>query len=160
MSSNIQQNTLLTIDNLQIAKSQVVVVYTEWNESIVQELKNGVCDVMAQHPEVELKEIAVPGCIEIPFTIQQIYKKSKPDAFIALGCVIKGDTPHFDYVCQSITQGITHLNTQQNSPVVFGVLTVNDFQQAIDRIGGKDGHKGQEAAITALKMLHLKQNII
>ncbi len=158
MSSKESQTTLLSINNLQISKSQVVIVYTEWNESVINELRKGVQDILSQYPEIETKEIAVPGAIEIPFAIQQIYKKDRPDAFIALGCVIKGDTPHFDYVCQSITQGITILNTNIESPIVFGILTVNNYQQAMDRVGGKDGHKGQEAAITALKMINFKQN--
>jgi 6,7-dimethyl-8-ribityllumazine synthase len=99
----------------------------------------------------------VPGAIEIPFAINAYVNRAQFDAeaFIALGCIIKGDTPHFDYVCQSVTQGITLLNTQLDAPVIFGVLTVNNEEQANERIGGKHGHKGEEAAVTALKMIAL-----
>ncbi|MBS1973980.1 MAG: 6,7-dimethyl-8-ribityllumazine synthase, partial [Bacteroidetes bacterium] len=80
-------------------------------------------------------------------------KKNKPGAFIALGCVIRGGTPHFDYVCKAVTDGVVQLNLMLPVPTVFGVLTVDDQQQAEERIGGKHGHKGEEAAITALKMM-------
>ena len=101
--------------------------------------------------------ITVPGAFEIPFAIKNYYetagKKNKADAFIALGCVIKGDTPHFAYVCQAITNGVLQLNLLLPVPTIFGVLTVNTEEQAIERIGGKHGHKGEEAAITAMKMI-------
>ena len=101
--------------------------------------------------------ITVPGAFEIPFAIKNYYetagKKNKADAFIALGCVIKGDTPHFEYVCQAITNGVLQLNLLLPVPTIFGVLTVNTEEQAIERIGGKHGHKGEEAAITAMKMI-------
>ena len=158
MASTTENKSLLQTDNLQIQHSQVVVVYTEWNKSIINELRKGVREVFMQFPQIVLHEIEVPGCVEIPFAIHQHYKHLKADSYIALGCVIQGDTPHFDYVCQSVTQGITQLNLQINSPVIFGILTVLNQQQALDRIGGSAGHKGQEAAITALKMMHLNQN--
>ena len=82
------------------------------------------------------------------------------DAYIAFACVIRGDTPHFDYVCQSITQGITTLNIQLPAPVIYGVLTVNTEAQALERIGGQHGHKGEEAAITALKMIAAKRSLL
>ncbi len=104
--------------------------------------------------------VEVPGAVEIPFAINSYWNKmsKKPDAFIALGCVIKGDTPHFDYVCTSITNGITQLNITLPVPVIFGVLTVNNLRQAKERIGGKHGHKGEEAAATALKMISLNES--
>ena len=85
-------------------------------------------------------------------------EKNKADAFIALGCVIKGDTPHFDYVCKAVTDGVTQLNLSLPVPTIFGVLTVNTEEQANERIGGKHGHKGEEAAVTALKMIALNQS--
>lgn len=153
-------DNLLNTDNLQIPDSQVVVVYTEWNASIVDELRNGVRAILGRFPGVKITEIAVPGCIEIPFVINQHAQNRKADAYIALGCVIRGETPHFDYVCQSVTQGITTLNTSITTPVVFGILTVDDHQQALDRLGGAHGHKGQEAAVTALKMIHIYHNFL
>ncbi|MBK6819125.1 MAG: 6,7-dimethyl-8-ribityllumazine synthase [Bacteroidetes bacterium] len=149
-------STLLQINNLQIPHSQVVVIYTEWNEPIIHELRQGVREIMNLFPAIQLHEIAVPGCVEIPFAIKQhAAHHHKTAAYIALGCVIKGDTPHFEYVCQSVTQGITQLNVTLNSPVTFGILTVLNQQQAYERLGGVHGHKGKEAAITTLKMIHL-----
>ena len=86
------------------------------------------------------------------------YKDDKPHAFIALACVIRGDTPHFDYVCKAVTDGVLQLNLLLPVPTIFGVLTVDNQEQADERIGGKHGHKGEEAAITALKMITLKQS--
>ncbi len=93
--------------------------------------------------------------LRLKITGQIPVRKIEPDAFIALGCVIKGDTPHFDYVCKAITDGVVQLNLSLPVPTIFGVLTVNNEEQAIERIGGKHGHKGEEAAITAMKMIGL-----
>jgi 6,7-dimethyl-8-ribityllumazine synthase len=87
------------------------------------------------------------------------YQACKPDAFIALGCIIKGDTPHFDYVCKAVTDGVLQLNLQLPIPTIFGVLTVDTLEQANERIGGSVGHKGEEAASTALQMIALSQKI-
>ena len=137
----------------------VIIVKTEWNAPIINKLEAG-CKKILKANGVQSKTIVVPGAIEIPFAINAYTKALKPvHAFIALACVIKGDTPHFEYVCQSVTQGISLLNTQLNVPVIYGVLTVNNEQQALERIGGKHGHKGEEAALTALKMICLKEAI-
>jgi 6,7-dimethyl-8-ribityllumazine synthase len=107
----------------------------------------------------KITTITVPGAFEIPFAIKRFWdsrgKKKRPDAFIALGCVIRGDTPHFDYICKAVTDGVVQLNLSLPVPVIFGVLTVDNEEQAKERIGGKHGHKGEEAAITALKMLKI-----
>jgi len=140
-------------------EAMVIIVKTEWNAPITDKLEAG-CKRIFKANGVKTKTIIVPGAVEIPFAISAYNKsKNETDAFVALACIIKGDTPHFDYVCQSITQGITTLNTQLNVPVIYGVLTVNDEQQAIERIGGKHGHKGEEAAITALKMIALNRSL-
>lgn len=138
----------------------VVLVKTEWNAAIVDELESGARKLLTRHGVRNIETITVPGAVEIPFAIKAYwdvvkYKDLKPDAFIALGTVIRGDTPHFDYVCASVTQGVTGLNLQLPVPVIFGVLTVENEQQARERIGGKHGHKGEEAGITALKMISL-----
>jgi 6,7-dimethyl-8-ribityllumazine synthase len=137
----------------------IVLVKTEWNAQIIDELETGCIRVCTQFG-ISTKTLIVPGAIEIPFAIQQCYS-SQPQvtAFIGLGCVIRGDTPHFEYVCQSVTQGITQLNLSLPVPVIFGVLTVNTMEQALERVGGKHGHKGEEAAITAIKMIHLNQQL-
>jgi 6,7-dimethyl-8-ribityllumazine synthase len=142
-----------------IKDALVVLVKTEWNAEIVDELEAGCMKVLDQY-DVLWKTITVPGAVEIPFAVHHAYKHiEKVKAFIALGCVIKGDTPHFDYVCKSVTYGITQLNLNIDVPVIFGVLTVNNEEQAKERIGGAHGHKGEEAAITALKMIALSNKL-
>jgi 6,7-dimethyl-8-ribityllumazine synthase len=154
-----QQDThlLYTTDNLQVYTSQVVLICTEWNDKIIHELVEGAQRILSQYPEVTVSVYKVPGCVEIPFAIRQHALLKGADAYIAFGCVIRGETPHFDYVCQSVTHGISELNIQLNSPVIFGVLTVNNEEQALDRIGGKHGHKGEEAAMAALKMISIQK---
>ena len=138
----------------------IVLIKTEWNAAIVDELEKG-CITALQKQVKKIVTITVPGAVEIPFAIKCYWenagKKKKPDAFIALGCVVRGDTPHFDYVCQAVTDGVVQLNLSLPVPVIFGVLTVNNEEQAHERIGGKHGHKGEEAALTALKMIALKK---
>jgi 6,7-dimethyl-8-ribityllumazine synthase len=137
----------------------VVLVKTEWNADIVNELEIGCMKILDQY-DVRWKTLVVPGAVEIPFAINQCWLASNlPEAFIALGCIIKGDTPHFDYVCKSVTDGVTQLNLTLPVPVIFGVLTVDNEEQAKERIGGKHGHKGEEAAMTALKMMVLNNQL-
>ncbi|HET9058256.1 MAG TPA: 6,7-dimethyl-8-ribityllumazine synthase [Chitinophagaceae bacterium] len=139
----------------------VVIIRTEWNAAIVDELEKGARKILNEHKIKAVTTVTVPGCVEIPFGIKNYWektknkKKKKPDVFIALGTVIRGDTPHFDYVCKAVTEGIVQLNLMLPVPTIFGILTVNNQQQAEERIGGKHGHKGEEAALTALKMLNL-----
>jgi 6,7-dimethyl-8-ribityllumazine synthase len=107
------------------------------------------------------KIISVPGAFEIPFAIKNFWdtyqnKFEKPQVFIALGCVLRGGTPHFDYVCKAITDGVVQLNLTLPVPTIFGVLTVDNQEQADERTGGTHGNKGEEAALTALKMITLK----
>jgi len=138
----------------------VVIVRTEWNAEIVDKLEKGCLKVLHAQNAKCIKILNVPGAVEIPFIIKKYwdlnkYKEVRPQAFIALGCVLKGDTPHFEYVCHAITDGITQLNLILPIPVIYGVLTVNNQQQADERTGGIHGHKGEEAAVTALKMISL-----
>ena len=160
--ANVNNSQLL--NNIQgihkVKDALVFLVKTEWNAAIVDELERGCVRVLEQYG-IGYKVLTVPGAIEIPFAVQQCWANTnEASAFIALGCVIKGDTPHFDYVCQSVTTGITHLNLQLPVPTIFGVLTVNDEQQAKERIGGAHGHKGEEAAITALKMMVMNRKLL
>jgi 6,7-dimethyl-8-ribityllumazine synthase len=140
----------------------VVIVRTDWNAPVVDKLEEGCIKVLRDN-KIAYTLISVPGAVEITFAIQNYweknkYKDCKPDAFIALACVIKGDTPHFEYVCKAATDGIVQLNLQLPIPTIFGVLTVNTQEQADERIGGKHGHKGEEAAATAIKMIALSQS--
>jgi 6,7-dimethyl-8-ribityllumazine synthase len=165
--ASISNSKLLNINTgIQYAKDAcIVLVKTEWNAMIVDELEKGCIAELKKHQVKEIISITVPGAVEIPFAIKSYWDnnanrvgESHPDAFIALGCVVRGDTPHFDYVCKAVTDGVVQLNLTIPSPVIFGVLTVNDEQQARQRVGGKHGHKGEEAAITALKMISLKKS--
>lgn len=139
----------------------VVIVKTEWNAHIINKLEAGARKVLNDNG-IQTKTITVPGAFEIPFAVKNHYAYSStvPDAYITIGTVIRGDTPHFDYVCKAITDGVLQLNLHLDVPVIFGVLTVDDEQQAKERIGGKHGHKGEEAAITAIKMIALNRNLI
>ncbi len=139
--------------------ARVVIVRTEWNAAVINRLQEGAEEVLKLY-DVNPTIVTVPGAFEVPFGIAAHWRThsdsaTAPDAYIALACVIRGDTPHFDYVCQGITEGITRLNVALPVPVIFGVLTVDTGEQAEERIGGKHGHKGKEAAMTALKMIVL-----
>ena len=143
----------------QVRDALVVLVKTEWNAAIADELERG-CKTILDAYNIPYKTLVVPGAVEIPFAIQQCWANTnQPTAFIALGCVIRGDTPHFEYVCNAVTNGIATLNLTIPVPSIFGVLTVNTDEQAQERIGGKHGHKGEEAAITALKMIVLNKKL-
>jgi len=126
---------------------------------VVDELERGCLKIFAAY-SIKTKTIAVPGAVEIPFAIQQYASSHNAiSSFIAFGCVIRGGTPHFEYVCQSVTHGVTQLNLSLSVPVIFGVLTVDNIQQAKERVGGLHGHKGEEAAITAIKMMILNKQL-
>jgi len=138
----------------------VVIVKTEWNESIINELELG-CQKVLDENNVAHKTIVVPGAVEIPFAIKHFWESTsnkKPHAFISLGCVIRGGTPHFDFVCKLVTEGVLQLNLSLPVPTIFGVLTVDNETQAHERLGGVHGHKGEEAAWAAIKMILLSQS--
>ena len=155
-----QGNTELHKGIPQLGDAFVVIVKTEWNSHIVDKLEEGAVKVLNEQG-VSHKTLVVPGAVEIAFAVKSCAQNSaqKADAFITLGTVIKGDTPHFDYVCKAVTEGNTALNLTLDVPVIFGVLTVNNEEQAIQRVGGEHGHKGEEAAITALKMIELNRSV-
>lgn len=141
---------------------EVIIVRTDWNPEIVDELEKGCIRVLKEN-KILFKSITVPGAVEIPFAVKKFYesagrKKDSTGAFVALGCVIRGDTPHFDYVCKAVTDGVSQLNLSLPVPVIFGVLTVENKKQAKERIGGKHGHKGEEAALTAIAMMKLVES--
>lgn len=151
-------NTALSKGIPQLQDAFVIIVKTEWNAHIVNALEKG-CKKVLKANGVAVKTVTVPGAFEIPFavrTLQWSHRKGV-SAYIALGAVIKGDTPHFDYVCKGVTDGIIMLNLSIDVPTIFGVLTVDNEQQALERIGGVHGHKGEEAAITAIKMIDINR---
>ena len=156
--AEVTNGKLLNIDAGIPKKSAcVVLVKTEWNSAIVDELEKGCREKLEALKVKKIITVTVPGAFEIPFAIKKIWentgKKKKPDAFVALGCVVRGDTPHFDYVCKAVTDGVVQLNLLLPVPTIFGVLTVDNEEQARERIGGRHGHKGEEAAVTAFKMI-------
>jgi 6,7-dimethyl-8-ribityllumazine synthase len=136
------------------------VVFSEWNLEITSALKEGAIKTLVANgallENIIIKE--VPGSFELTLGAQYLAEFSDVDAIICLGCVIQGETRHFDFICESVAKGITDLNIKYNLPVIFGVLTPNNQQQALDRSGGKHGNKGDEAAITAIKMLGLRNS--
>ena len=133
---------------------KVAIAAAEWNSEITDALLKGAVDTLKRNgvKQENIYVARVPGTVELTFASQQMAEFYQPDAVIAIGCVVRGDTPHFDYVCQSVTQGITHLNTPFGTPFIFGVLTTNTMEQARERAGGRLGNKGDGAAVAAIKM--------
>lgn len=149
--SNFDSSTVPSGDSLTIG-----LVVSKWNEKITESLFNGAYTTLTEFgvKANNIKRIDVPGSFELVFGSKKMIQ-AKVDVVIAIGCVIKGETEHFDYICQSVSKGIVDLNINFDTPVVFCVLTDNNIQQSIDRSGGKHGNKGVEAAITALKLANL-----
>lgn len=131
------------------------VVVSEWNEEVTEALFQGAFSVLVKHGVARENIIRknVPGSFELSLGAQWLAKEKNIDAVICLGCVIQGETRHFDFICQAVANGITEVGLKYDKPVIFGVLTTNNKKQALERAGGKHGNKGDEAAITAIKML-------
>ena len=140
---------------------RIGIVVSEWNPTITNSLLEGAYSTLVKHGVFDnnITIEHVPGSFELPTGAKFLLKYGKYDAIICLGCVIQGETRHFDFICDAVANAIAQLAIEENRPVIFGVLTTNDMQQAIERSGGKHGNKGIEAAITALKMANLKQQI-
>ena len=140
---------------------RVGIVVSEWNEKITGALLDGACKTLVKHGvrEESINIKTVPGSFELVYGSAAMIEDTSVDAVIAIGCVIRGDTPHFDYICQGTTQGLAELNRQAEVPVIYGLLTCNTMQQALDRCGGALGNKGDECAITALKMIQFRQDL-
>lgn len=137
------------------------IVVAEWNSEVTEALYRGAHTTLLKHGAKEKNIIRkdVPGTFELTLGAQLIAQNTDVDAIIVLGCVIQGETRHFDFICQGVTQGVTTLNIDYSMPFIFGVLTTDNQQQALDRAGGKHGNKGDEAAITAIKMVSLQQSL-
>lgn len=140
---------------------RVAIVAAEWNGHITGALTQGCVETLKEHGVSDdlIDVFHVPGAVELTFAASQLIETGAFDVVIVFGCVIRGGTPHFDYVCQSVTQGITHLNAECDIPVIFGVLTVDNEQDALDRAGGSLGNKGSEAAEAALKMFAFARDV-
>lgn len=145
------------VENVRIA-----IVAAEWNGHITGAMTEGALEVLRGAGLQEGEDVQVfhvPGVVELTFGASQLIEAGLFDAVIVFGCVIRGGTPHFDYVCQSVTQGVTSLNADCDIPVIFGVLTVDTEQDALDRAGGCLGNKGAEAAEAAIKMVDFKRKV-
>ena len=137
-----------------LSRQRYAIIVADWNSEITYKMAQGAVDTFIKHgvAEENIDVIHVPGTVELTYGAARIMKEERVDAVIVIGCVIQGETPHFDYVCQSVTQGVAMLNAQGKVPVIFSVLTVLNQQQALDRCGGKLGNKGIEGAVTAIHM--------
>lgn len=137
------------------------IVFSEWNSFATHSLRDACIETLIKEgvkPE-NIKTFQVPGTFELSYASMQLCKEAKYDAVIAIGCVIKGETPHFDYICSAVSQGIKDCNVLTNTPTIFCVLTDNAKEQSLARSGGKHGNKGIEAAATALMMIDFKKNL-
>ena len=152
--SNYDKNTIPNAKNFRFG-----IVVSEWNETITEGLYNGAITALLDCGAVEENIIRwnVPGSFELVYGAQRMIVTQNMDVVITIGCVIKGETMHFEFVCEGVTQGIKDLNVQTDVPVIFCLLTDNTMQQSIDRSGGKHGNKGTEAAIAAIKMAELRR---
>lgn len=162
MATNLKNLSSYDPDNVaSAADMKFGIVVAEWNVDITGALLEGCVNTLKKHgaSEANIKISWVPGSFELTYGAKLYAESKEVDAVICLGCVIQGETRHFDFICEGVTNGITELNIQYPLPVVFGVLTTNDLQQALDRAGGKHGNKGDEAAITAIKMVEMGRNI-
>jgi 6,7-dimethyl-8-ribityllumazine synthase len=142
-------------------KMRFGIVVSDWNQKVTGSLLNGTLKTLKRHGATDNNIVVkhVPGSFELTLGAQFLAEYDDLDAIICLGCVIQGETPHFSFICQSVTQGITQLNLEYNIPFVFGVLTTINLEQALDRAGGKHGNKGDEAAVTAIKMAALQREM-
>jgi len=158
-TKNLSEYDLTTVPSASEMKFGIVVA--EWNYEVTGALAQGAVDTLKRHGAKDDNIIVkhVPGTFELTLGAQYLAEFAKVDAVIVLGCVIQGETRHFDFICQGVTQGITSLNIKYNKPFIFGVLTTDNQEQALDRAGGKLGNKGDEAALTAIKMLALNSDL-
>jgi 6,7-dimethyl-8-ribityllumazine synthase len=158
MSSAHKNLSIFKTENLpDISWKKFVVIVAEWNDDITEPLAQGAIDTLLKYgaKEANILKVYVPGSFELSYGSQVYAQKADVDAVIAIGCVIQGETKHNDYINHAVAGGLTEVSLKYNKPVIFGVLTPNTHQQALDRAGGIHGNKGDEAAITAIKMLGL-----
>lgn len=147
--------------NLSAAPYRFGIVVSRFNEFITQRLLAGALDCLHRHGAMEenIEIVHCPGAFEIPQTVQQLAASSRHDAIITLGCVIRGETPHFEYIANAVSVGINRVALEASMPVAFGVLTTDSLEQAIERAGSKGGNKGWDAAMTAIEMADLRKKI-
>lgn len=158
MASALKNLSSYSAKNLtDISEKVFAIVVSEWNDEVTDSLYNGALNTLLKHgaKTENVHRIDVPGSYELSLGAQKLAQREDVDAVICIGCVVQGETKHFDFICDAVAHGITNVSLKYDKPVIFGVLTPNTQQQALDRAGGKHGNKGDEAAITAIKMLAL-----
>jgi len=158
MSSSDKNLSTYSAHNLKgdLATKKFAIVVSEWNTEITEALYEGAYSTLIQHGVAKENIIKkyVPGSFELTLGAQKMAAQKELDAVICVGCVIRGETSHFDFICDAVAHGITEVGMKYDKPVIFGVLTTENKAQAFDRAGGKHGNKGDEAAITAIKMIN------
>lgn len=139
---------------------RIGIVAAEWNPEVTDAMCQGAIDTLREHGVLkkDITMLRVPGTFELTTAADMLLERTSVDAVICIGCVIQGETRHFEFICQAVSQGLTNLALKHGRPVIFSVLTCDTMQQALDRAGGRHGNKGVEGAITALKMIHLDRN--
>jgi 6,7-dimethyl-8-ribityllumazine synthase len=144
-----------------VSNARFCVVVTRWNSFVVDSLEAGAIDTLKRHGarEEDIDIVRLPGAFEMPLVLDRIAQKGEYDAIVALGAVIRGGTPHFEYVAGECVKGMAQVTLKHGVPIAFGVLTVDTIEQAIERAGTKAGNKGGEAAATAIEMVNLLQEI-
>ena len=159
MTTNLSKYDATILPSADVLKRQrYAIIVANWNSDITYPMAQGALDTLEKHgvDEDNIVLLHVPGTVELTYAAARtINEYADMDAIIVIGCVIQGETPHFDYVCQLVTQGVAILNAQGHVPVIFSVLTTLNKQQALDRAGGKLGNKGIEGAVTAIHMANL-----
>ncbi len=141
--------------NFSVEGARIAVITARWNSQVTDGLRDGALRALARHNIQAVEDFYVPGAFELPLAAQHAAKTGRFEGIITLGCVIRGDTPHFDYVCAETTRGIGQVSLTQDIPVAFGLLTTDNLQQALERAGDNNENKGEEAALTVLEMLEL-----
>ena len=147
--------------NFSQSMGRFALVVGRWNSFVVERLVEGAIDILRRHgvPDSQISIIRTPGAFEIPLVCKKVTQSGNYDAIIALGAVIRGGTPHFEYVAGECTKGISQVSLDSGIPIAFGILTVDSIEQAIERAGAKAGNKGAEAALSVLEMVSLLDNI-
>lgn len=162
MSSELKNLSSFDKDSMpeasKVAKQNFLIAVSEWNSEITGKLLEGALEALKDNGATKIDIVRVPGSFELVYAAKR-YQEYDYDAIIILGSVVRGGTPHFDYVCSGVTQGISRLNAapEYNVPVIFGLLTTDTYEQALDRAGGKLGNKGFEAGITAIRMANIER---
>lgn len=160
INQNLSEKTIAGVTNA--GDFRFCVIQAEWNQAITDALALGAIETLKANsvPDANIRHLIVPGSFELIAASKWAVDSGNYDAVISIGVIIKGDTVHFEYICQAVSNGLAHINATSATPVIFGVLTTLDKKQAEERAGGIHGNKGDEAAYTALKMVALKQEVV